>query len=81
MQCILSEEYAIAIYWPENANFTNYEKDMVKSLKKFSETDWFSSQEGSWNNQFKIKFAEVLTARGFGFSFNLANASDVFHDE
>ncbi|XP_070504562.1 uncharacterized protein [Chironomus tepperi] len=54
---------------------------IVRAAKNASQVEWFKQQFATWNNNFEAKFAEVRTARGMGFSFNLMDGDDVFHFE
>lgn len=56
----------------------DYLDTIIDSLKSESKADWLQNQQGQWNEMFQVPFAEVLTSRGFAFSFNLMNDSDVF---
>lgn len=51
---------------------------IVPLIHRHSTIDWFKNQFGTWNELYRLPFAEVLTSRGFGFSFNVLNASDLY---
>jgi hypothetical protein len=55
--------------------------DFVGRIKKSTQTEWFVNQTAMWNSRYKPEFAEVLTKRGYGFSFNMLPPSKLFTDE
>jgi hypothetical protein len=57
---------------------SNKSEDFYKKLKKYYRSDWFMNQTASWNGNFKPVFIESLTTRGYGFTFNLLNASKLY---
>jgi hypothetical protein len=67
------------MFFPSSYNFSfDYLNTIIEALRSESKADWLQNQQGQWNEMFQVPFAEVLTSRGFGFSFNLMNDSDVF---
>lgn len=59
-------------------NITDYEAEIVSMIHRHSRVDWFTMQSGSWNDIFQVQFAEILTARGFGFAFNIFQAEKIY---
>jgi hypothetical protein len=56
---------------------TNYEHRIVSLIRRHSDAEWLRNQNGSWNKGFQVPFAEMLTTRGFEFSFNVMDAGEV----
>lgn len=80
LEHILNNDIDYPTFFPasEKYNFTGYSQLMVPTLKNLSTRDWFAKQSGQWNELYEAPFAELLTTRGFGFAFNLLNASDLY---
>jgi hypothetical protein len=55
--------------------------NIVPMLRKFYLHDWFMNQTASWNARFKPNFFENPTRRGFGSTFNMLKATDLFRNE
>jgi hypothetical protein len=55
--------------------------NIVPMLRKFYLHDWFINQTASWNARFEPSFTETPTRRGFGSTFNMLAASDLFTNE
>jgi hypothetical protein len=55
--------------------------NIVPILRKFYDRDWFMNQTASWNARFTPSFTEIPTRRGFGATFNMELASDLFTNE
>lgn len=60
-------------------NLTGHESHIVEKMKLYSQLEWFKRQEGSFSKSFGVPFAEVLTTRCFGFTFNSLGSNDLFH--
>lgn len=74
----------IAYYsnFPEYFNYTSgYEKFMVKAMKQFSKPEWLRNQKGSFGKYFSVPFAEILTDRGFAFTFNIMDFQKLLNSE
>lgn len=52
-------------------NYTDHEEFIVDEMKSFSSVEWFKKQKGSFGKYFNAPFAEMLTERGFAFTFNV----------
>jgi hypothetical protein len=52
---------------------------ILKAFKKTSQAKWFEQQSASWKEKFQVKFAEVRTSRGIGFSFNLIDDEELLN--
>jgi hypothetical protein len=50
-----------------------------KYVPRNSSKTWFSLQKSSLNQKYSPKFAEIRTARGMGFSFNLIDAEKLLN--
>jgi hypothetical protein len=59
----------------------NYQHLIVPVVKSRSSIDWLRTQSGSWNGEFQVPFADVLTTRGSGFSFNVMDADKIFRTD
>lgn len=59
---------------------TNYKDKIIEVIREHSDIDWLRAQNGSWNENFKVEFAEILTTRGFGFSFNIMDFDEIFRE-
>lgn len=51
------------------------------ALQNTSRLDWFQQQNFLLNGRFQPVFAEVLTFKGFVYSFNLLDADELFNLE
>lgn len=78
MEHLVDSDVDEATFFPVYYHFSGYGLSIVPTLKNQSKLDWFLQQNASWNNLYRIPFAELLTTRGFGFSFNLMNSSDLY---
>jgi hypothetical protein len=61
----------------------NYTKpsDAVDILRNLTEQrEWFNRTEVIWNNEENPKFTEIITRNGLGFTFNLIEDSELFHE-
>lgn len=54
---------------------------MVDDLRNKSNERNFLQQKALWNSEFEVDFAKRLTSHGFGYSFNILDAKDVFNLE
>ncbi|CRL07758.1 CLUMA_CG020712, isoform A, partial [Clunio marinus] len=66
---------------PWNYKFKGYSKFCVNSeLSSFDlfKTSWFQNQTAVWNEAHQVEFAEVMTSRGTGISFNILDFNDMF---
>lgn len=52
---------------------------MVPTIHKQVQTEWFMNLTAEWNTFYAPKFAEILTTRGYGFSFNILEAKDLLN--
>lgn len=80
---VTSVQYSYVIH---NMNFgqeipKEYKSHIVQEMKYFSKVGWFERQNGSFGEIYSAPFAEVLTLRGFGFSFNLMDFDDLLTPE
>jgi hypothetical protein len=62
-------------------NHINKTEHFFEKVKKYYQTQWFMNQTGAWNNNYKAVFKEVLTRRGYGFTFNMLPKSKLFTDQ
>lgn len=60
-------------------NYEKSEHNIVPSIHRQAQTEWFKNQSAEWNSYYSTKFAEILTTRGFGFTFNVPNAKDLLN--
>ena len=59
--------------------YENYEHMIVPAIHEHVQTEWFKNQTAEWNSYYAPKFAEILTTRGYGFSFNILDAKDLLN--
>lgn len=59
--------------------FYNYEHTIVPTIHKYAQSKWFKNQTAEWNSHYSPKFAEMLTTRGYGFTFNILKAEDLLN--
>ena len=59
--------------------YENYEHTIVPTIHKQSQAEWFKNQTAEWNSFYAPKFAEILTTRGYGFTFNIEKAEHLFN--
>ena len=59
--------------------YEDYEHMIVPTIHKQAQTEWFINQSAEWNTIYAPTFAEILTTRGYGFSFNILEAKDVLN--
>jgi acid-sensing ion channel, other len=58
----------------------NKSSDFVEYLRSIDiQREWFSWREARWNLEDDPPFAETLTEYGIGFTFNLANSSELLN--
>jgi hypothetical protein len=67
-------------------DYFNYENEtrmkyFLPKIKKYYQQKWFMSQTASWNTRFVPIFAEVLTRRGYGSTFNMLSDSKLFTEK
>lgn len=62
-----------------NYSYENYEHLIVPTIHGQVQTDWFKNQTAAWNTLYTPKFAEILTTRGYGFTFNILEAKDLLN--
>lgn len=62
-----------------NYEFHNYEHTIVPAIHEQSQINWFKNQTAEWNTYYTPQFAEILTTRGYGFSFNILEAEDLLN--
>jgi hypothetical protein len=74
-----SNEHIALSYGIVFRKLVKYEHLIVPVIKSRSSREWLQRQNGSWNNVFQVPFAEVLTSRGCGFSFNIMDAEQIFN--
>lgn len=60
-------------------NYKNYEHTIVPTIHKKAQTEWFKNQIADWNTYYSPKFAEILTTRGYGYTFNSLKAQDLLN--
>lgn len=65
----------------DDKSLEGYESEIVDTIHQRSTLDWFRNQQGKFCSRFGIPTAEVLTSRGYGFAFNVLNASDLYHED
>lgn len=53
-------------------------ENFLGKVRKLFLTEWFENQTASWNTYYQPDFTEVLTKRGFGYSFNMLPALQLF---
>ena len=56
-----------------------YGGSIIEIAKNYTRNSWFKEQYGSWNSEFSVPFAEILTRRGYAFAFNVINSSDLYN--
>lgn len=78
---ILMKDIEYPFYFPYYFNHSDYADVIVSTLKNQSKLQWFSQQSGSWNKAYKAPFAELLTSRGFGFSFNILDFAELYRSD
>lgn len=54
---------------------------IMETLKSYSHIEWFRNQTAAWNTFYQPEFVEVLTQRGFGFTFNMLPRKDLLTDK
>jgi hypothetical protein len=59
----------------------NKTENFYPKVKKYLQSEWFTNQTAVWNRNYKPVFKEVLTRRGYGFTFNMLPESKLFSDE
>lgn len=52
---------------------------MMNMIRNKSKLEWFLDQEITLNEQYNPVFAEILTERGIGYSFNLMDAGELMN--
>ncbi|CAO1405347.1 unnamed protein product [Diamesa serratosioi] len=60
-------------------NYEDYEHMIVPTIHGQAQTEWFKNQTGAWNTFYAPKFAEILTTRGYGYSFNVLEAEELLN--
>lgn len=60
-------------------NLTGHERHIVEKMKMYSQLEWFKNQDGSFGKSYSVPFAEILTTRCFGFTFNILAFEDLFN--
>lgn len=55
----------------------NYHHLIIPIIKSRSNIDWFRNQNASWDKDYQVPFAEILTTRGYGFAFNIMDAGEL----
>jgi hypothetical protein len=73
-----SNEHIAMSYGVVFRKLVKYEHLVVPVIKSRSSRKWLQGQNGSWNNVHQVPFAEILTSRGSGFSFNIMDADMIF---
>lgn len=58
-----------------------HEKYIVEEAKTFSKIDWFKSQNASFGKVFSVPFAEILTGRSVGFTFNILDFDELLNNQ
>lgn len=76
---VTKQEVGVFSYDLNIKNFTGHEKDIVSAIKTISRIDWMRNQTGSFREIFDVPFSEILTSRGYGFSFNIMEARDLLN--
>lgn len=80
--------YAAVLYISENGyiygsagQYEDHEKYIVEEAKGFSKIEWFKSQNASFAKNFSVAFAEILTKRSVGFTFNILKFDDLLNNQ
>lgn len=62
-------------------NYTNHEKYIVEEVKKFSKTESFRNNSGSFGKLKSVPFAETLTKRSVAFTFNILDFDELLNTQ
>lgn len=67
-------------FWGDSFfNFTS-NTEVVEFLRNMTEQrNWFDERQASWNTILDPPFAETITARGIGFTFNIIDSEDLLN--
>jgi hypothetical protein len=48
-------------------------------MKTNAKLSWFLEQFSSFNDKYQPEFAEIRTIRGYGYTFNMIDADELFN--
>jgi len=60
-------------------NESNFGQKVIPTLLKHSIIKHYEAIDMSWNENFAVPTAHLLTMMGYGFNFNMAPSDDLFH--
>jgi len=73
-----SSEFASPIYFSASKNISGYGEEIVPVLKRRISKEVPKLTNITWNEEFAVKTAHVLTSMSIGFCFNLAPVEEIF---
>lgn len=69
------------MYYMKKAMHVWFDSDYYENYEDFEEKEYTYYNEIHFMYRFQVEFAEIITSKGFCYSFNIGDASNLFHLE